>query len=90
VLSRDGCGVDASTSATIGAGFNRAGGGVYVTQLESTLIRIWHFARSDIPADITAGKPDPSKWGKPMADFQKSNGGCDVGKNFHGLSIVSV
>ena len=89
MMFSDGCGATATTKSTYGDSFNSAQGGVYVTQLEANFLKIWHFPRSSIPADITAGKPDPSGWGKPMADFEKANGGCDVGATFQSQTIVS-
>jgi len=42
--------------------------------------------RKDIPADIEAGKPDPSKWGIPRARFDATS--CDMTKYFASQSIV--
>ncbi|CAG8954114.1 hypothetical protein HYFRA_00009218 [Hymenoscyphus fraxineus] len=65
-----------------GTGFNAAQGGVYAMDWTSEYIKIWHFARSEVPADITAGTPDPSKWRLPNANFAKNDGGCDLDSNF--------
>lgn len=80
-----GCGVD-GTDAQFGEKFNSAGGGVYVLSLQDSL-KVWVFPRSDIPADITSGNPDPSGWGKPLFDFESTNG-CDVASNFIDQTVV--
>lgn len=70
---------------TYGDGFNAGLGGVYATQWTSEFIRLWFFPRSAIPADITAGQPDPSTWGPPMSNFQ---GSCDIDTHFVNHEIV--
>jgi len=69
--------------------FNRAGGGIYATQIENQTINIWHWPREEIPKDILRGQPKPSTWGIPLGNMHQRNGGCDVDKNFHTLTIVS-
>ncbi|ELR12824.1 endo1,3(4)-beta-glucanase, putative [Acanthamoeba castellanii str. Neff] len=64
----NGCGVDASANS-YGAPFNTAGGGVYALEWTTWRIRVWYFNRTRIPADITAGNPNPAAWGKPFAYF---------------------
>lgn len=80
-----GCGVQ-STSSQFGAGFNAAGGGVWVLSLEDSL-QLWVFPRDEIPADITSGSPDPTCWGTPLFQFD-SNNGCDVASNFIDQTVV--
>jgi hypothetical protein len=82
-----GCGVAAGNDSitSYGDGFNSAGGGVYATEWTDTAISIWHFARGVIPADITAGTPNPDSWGAPDALFQLS---CNIGSNFKDHQIV--
>ncbi|KAF8746279.1 hypothetical protein AX14_000074 [Amanita brunnescens Koide BX004] len=62
-----GCGVRANTDNSFGAAFNSNGGGVYAMQWDSTGIAVYFFARSSIPADISAGAPNPASWGLPQA-----------------------
>lgn len=62
-----GCGIRANSSNSFGAAFNDNGGGVYAMQWDSTGIAVYFFTRSSIPADITAGAPNPSLWGLPQA-----------------------
>lgn len=81
-----GCGVDAGT-ATFGTNFNSNGGGVMAMELRSAGIRIWQFARSNIPSDVTSGSPDPSTWGEATADFPSTD--CDIGTHFKNQSIIA-
>ncbi|KAL8688446.1 MAG: hypothetical protein Q9218_005648 [Villophora microphyllina] len=82
-----GCGIRHPMPAgqSFGTGMNAIGGGVYATVWTSTDIQIFHFPRADIPSDITAGKPDPSKWGMPTAKFA---GGCNIDAHFQNLNII--
>ena len=81
-----GCGVADGDNSSYGVGFNAAGGGVWILYLEES-VKIWLFHRQSIPADITAGSPDPSQWGEPVLDFE-SEKGCDVAANFIKQMIV--
>ncbi|KAJ6115198.1 concanavalin A-like lectin/glucanase domain-containing protein [Penicillium sp. IBT 16267x] len=80
-----GCGIVDPNPESYGGIFNGAGGGVYVTEWTSHVIRVWHFSRSKIPANIQSGSPDPSTWGIPVASF---SGGCDIDAQFSNLHIV--
>jgi hypothetical protein len=84
--SNAGCGVDAG-SKTFGDTLNANGGAVAAMELRSDGIRVWQFARSAIPADITAGQPDPSTWGEATADFPNTD--CDIGSHFRNQSIIA-
>jgi len=64
--NNQGCGI-VGLGSSYGTPFNAGGGGVYATEWNSTLIRMYFWPRSRIPADITT--PDPSTWGKPYAWF---------------------
>lgn len=82
-----GCGVSAaSKDSSYGAQLNTAGGGIMALEWRSAGIRMWQFARSAIPADITSKKPDPSTWGTAAADFPSTD--CDIGSHFKNNSIV--
>ncbi|KAG6211116.1 hypothetical protein E4U50_002461 [Claviceps purpurea] len=83
-----GCAYDAPAKDTssYGDGFNAAGGGVYAMEWDSEYIKIWHFARSQIPRDIKTKKPDPKTWGLPDAIFGGDS--CDVDKYFKDMSLV--
>ena len=78
----------ASRPHSYGTHFNSVGGGVYATQIEDQEINIWHWPRDRIPKDILSGEPRPSTWGVPLGNMRQRNGGCDVEKNFHTLTIV--
>ncbi|KAL8958245.1 MAG: hypothetical protein Q9193_004663 [Seirophora villosa] len=82
-----GCGIlyPKGKAHSYGKKMNAVGGGVYATMWTSQDIRVYHFPRSAIPSDITAGKPDPAKWGMPAAKFAA---GCDIDKHFSGLNII--
>lgn len=80
-----GCGVIGDES-TYGAAMNDRGGGVYALELRSEGIRTWFFPRDSIPADITAGNPDPSTWGTALADFPGTD--CDIAAHFRNHSII--
>ncbi|KAH8811184.1 glycoside hydrolase family 16 protein [Xylogone sp. PMI_703] len=73
VIGRDG---------SYGTSFNNNGGGVYAMEWTSSLINIYFFPRNAIPADITAGNPNPSSWGLPTANFESRYGNCDIDANF--------
>lgn len=82
-----GCGVEAGT-ATFGKTYNDRGGGIMALELRSEGIRMWQFLRGpSIPADITAGNPDPSLWGEATADFPNTN--CNIGNHFKNQSITA-
>jgi len=80
-----GCGVQGPASS-FGPTFNAAGGGVMAMELRSAGIRMWQFGRSSIPADVTAGTPDPSTWGTALADFPSTS--CDIASHFNNQSII--
>lgn len=81
-----GCAIKTADPASYGSGFNAAGGGVYATLWTSTAVSIFFFSRSQIPADITSGQPDPSSWGRPQAQF--SNDACDIDSHIRDQQIV--
>ncbi|KAF2156536.1 glycoside hydrolase family 16 protein, partial [Myriangium duriaei CBS 260.36] len=88
-----GCGVLGSAD-TYGPVFNANGGGIYAMELRSAGIRVWFFARSAIPSDLSelATKassltPDPTQWGEALADFPSTH--CDIGTHFRNQSIVA-
>ncbi|KAJ0421848.1 concanavalin A-like lectin/glucanase domain-containing protein [Aspergillus carlsbadensis] len=81
-----GCGIQATSSNSYGAGFNSAGGGVYATEWTGNAISIWFFPRSSIPGDISSGNPNPSSWGiPPVARFA---GSCDIDSHFTNMQII--
>ncbi|KAL7903394.1 glycoside hydrolase family 16 protein [Trichoderma sp. SZMC 28014] len=83
--SNAGCGVQGSTD-TFGSAYNKNGGGIMAMEWRDAGIRVWQFARSAIPSDITSQKPDPSTWGEAAADFPSTD--CNVGNHFRNNSII--
>lgn len=83
--SNAGCGIDATSSATYGDGFNSAGGGIYAMEWTSDYIQVFEFTHASAPADLTAGTPNPSNWGEPAAYFA---GDCDIDSHFNSHQIV--
>ncbi|KAJ7718193.1 glycoside hydrolase family 16 protein [Mycena maculata] len=83
-----GCGVLDNSTTSYGDGFNKAGGGVYAHMWTNDAIHIWHFARADIPVDITANTPDPTTWPVPVGSFG-AGPDCDFSQHFqdHVLTI---
>lgn len=79
-----GCGIGTQDTMTYGDGFNNEGGGVYATEWTGEAIRVFHFVRSSIPADILSGNPDPTTWGAPLALFS----GCDFDTYVKNQTIV--
>ncbi|RKF65684.1 Endo-1,3-beta-glucanase [Erysiphe neolycopersici] len=84
--AKNGCSTKSTSRDTFGAGFNAKKGGVYAMEWTETDIKIWNFARDDIPSDVKSSNPDPSKWGFPAASF--TGPGCDIEKHFQDHSIV--
>jgi len=70
-----GCGVMDSDTGSYGPGFNAQSGGVYALTWDQSGIAVWFHPRGQIPADITAEKPNPANWGTPVANFPASD--CD-------------
>ncbi|GAA6018556.1 hypothetical protein JCM11491_006444 [Sporobolomyces phaffii] len=81
-----GCGVQDTSRSSYGSGWNENGGGVSATQFDETGVSVWSFLRDEIPDDITAGKPDPTKWGTPKARWDATS--CDMAKFFGPQSLV--
>ncbi|KAG2088387.1 uncharacterized protein F5147DRAFT_789534 [Suillus discolor] len=68
--------------SSFGYGFNNAGGGVFALLWDtSSGMSVWHFARSKIPADLTAQTPNPSTWGTPAGFWSAQS--CDISANFY-------
>jgi hypothetical protein len=47
---------------------------------------IWHFARADIPDDLTAQAPTPSTWGTPSGFWSEKT--CDITDNFYEHQMI--
>lgn len=83
-----GCGYNppATDLNSYGDAFNAVNGGVYAMQWDEKHIKVWHFARGQIPADIEAKTPKPEGWGLPQAIFGGNK--CDVDSYFKDMSLV--
>ncbi|CAI6096387.1 unnamed protein product [Clonostachys chloroleuca] len=81
-----GCGVQGATSS-FGEAFNNNKGGVMALEWRDAGIRVWQWARSSIPSDITSKNPDPSTWGTAAADFPSTS--CNIGNHFKNNSITA-
>ncbi|KAK3997551.1 glycoside hydrolase family 16 protein [Cladorrhinum sp. PSN332] len=76
---------------TIGKLYNQQGGGIVAMEYRSEGIRIWQFARGQIPQDISLygqeqKTPDPKTWGPPLADYPSTK--CDMASHFRNQSII--
>ena len=82
-----GCGIRNPSPNSFGAGFNAVGGGVVATEVTAKAISIWFWNRGKVPADLDGGKerPDPSKWGTPVARYA---GNCDIARHFKDMQII--
>ncbi|KAL2840662.1 concanavalin A-like lectin/glucanase domain-containing protein [Aspergillus pseudoustus] len=79
-----GC-VVAGEQGSSGTPFNKQGGGVYAMEWQAEYLKIWFFPRASIPASITAGSPDTSEFGTPMAHLQ---GTCDFKERFTHQKLI--
>ena len=82
-----GCGMTSAYGEPYGTAFNNGQGGVYAMEWTSKAIKIWFFARNSIPASISAGAPDPTKFGTPTANFQ---GSCEIDSHIAHQKIVRL
>lgn len=82
-----GCAFADTDSRSFGYGFNGAEGGVFALLWDQSVgMSIYHFARSDIPADITNKQPTPATWGTPAGFWSAQT--CDISKNFYEHQLV--
>lgn len=81
-----GCGFEDTDTRSYGHQFNLIAGGVFAHLWDNGGIKVWHFPRTEIPSDITAKKPNPSSWGKPVAFWSSSS--CDMASHFYEHALV--
>ncbi|KAL3459292.1 concanavalin A-like lectin/glucanase domain-containing protein [Aspergillus heterothallicus] len=79
-----GCVVEGEQGSS-GTPFNKQGGGVYAMEWQAEYLKIWFFPRASIPASITAGNPDTSEFGTPMAHLQ---GSCNFEERFTHQKLI--
>ncbi|KAF7191572.1 putative endo-1,3(4)-beta-glucanase [Pseudocercospora fuligena] len=79
-------GTSSKVFSTAGHRFNLQSGGVYVHDWQADGITVWMFAQDHLPADLVAGKPNPSTWKqKPLAKF---SGDCDFSSAFKSMQMI--
>ncbi|TNY22702.1 concanavalin A-like lectin/glucanase domain-containing protein [Rhodotorula diobovata] len=86
VNGNQGCSYAETAANSYGEGFNRAGGGVFVTSFTTDAIEQWFWSRPDVPDNLVEGAPDRATWGRPSASWP--SGGCDVGKYFKDQTLI--
>lgn len=79
--SNAGCAFSDTRNTSFGQGFNDIAGGIFAHEWTNSSIKMWHFQRDEIPADITSGNPDPSTWPTPAAFWSSST--CDISSHFY-------
>lgn len=60
--------------------------GDHAVQWDSDGVAIFFFPRGSVPADITAGAPQPTLWGLPQARFPAS--GCNPSQFFNNHHLI--
>ncbi|KAF9038476.1 glycoside hydrolase family 16 protein [Panaeolus papilionaceus] len=85
-LDNRGCGFADQDLRSYGKELNLLAGGVFVHQWDKDGIRVWRFFRGNIPSDIQSKRPDPAKWGKPVAFFPSTT--CDMASHFYEHQLV--
>jgi hypothetical protein len=81
-----GCAFVDTDDRSYGKPFNMVAGGVFAHLWNSDGIKVWHFARGEIPGDIEAQQPNPDTWGPPVAFWSPAT--CDMSKHFYEHSLV--
>ncbi|KAL4902900.1 concanavalin A-like lectin/glucanase domain-containing protein [Aspergillus multicolor] len=79
-----GCVVEGQQGSS-GDPFNEQGGGVYAMEWQEEYLKIWYFPRSSIPESLTAGTPDVTAFGTPMAHLQ---GSCNFKERFTHQKLI--
>ncbi|KAF7323747.1 hypothetical protein MKEN_00595700 [Mycena kentingensis (nom. inval.)] len=80
------CGFTDETDTTFGPGFNKAGGGVFAMQFDTSAIQMWFFQAGSVPSDISSFAPEPSSWGTPK--FKVGGSSCSTKDNFKDLMLI--
>ncbi|WWC66727.1 uncharacterized protein I206_100632 [Kwoniella pini CBS 10737] len=87
--NNEGCGVKDKRQDSFGPAFNKDNGGWYAMQRSNSGIKMWFWPRDGHPpADVKTGPAniDPSKWGKPFANFPSTH--CDMKQHFGKHRII--
>ncbi|CAK9783546.1 hypothetical protein CC85DRAFT_323762 [Cutaneotrichosporon oleaginosum] len=81
-----GCSIRSDSEISYGAGFNLAGGGVFVLLWDGAGLKMWNWPRSAVPRDVVARNPTPLAWGNPVAVFDRAT--CDPYTYFQAQVII--
>lgn len=83
-----GCSINSAQGNSFGDGFNARGGGVVVMQWTSAAIKVWNFARNNIPPSLQSASSSPNicEFGRPDALFVGN--GCDFDANFASQQLM--
>lgn len=82
-----GCSILDTATTSFAYGFNAAQGGVFAFLWDTSAgMSMWHFTRTNIPADITNKAPTPTNWGTPAGAWSSAT--CDIIDNFYNHSMV--
>jgi hypothetical protein len=86
--ANQGCIVQTPTTASYGAGFASAGGGVFITEFAETGISIWFFSRPQVPSVLSSNSStvDTSNFGTPVANWP--TGGCNIDEFFAAQYLI--
>ncbi|KAF9019941.1 glycoside hydrolase family 16 protein [Hymenopellis radicata] len=84
----EGCVVTDPSTASYGAAFAQAQGGVFVTEFAESGISVWFFSRSDVPDSISGNSSSIStdNLGTPTANWP--TGGCDIDSHFEAQNLI--
>ena len=88
----DGCSYasPAEDLTSFGNTFNAEGGGVYALEWDGDEIKMWHFARRQVPGDIVDRNhvtPNPKAWGPPHAVFGGAGEAGAAGEVPHSVMV---
>lgn len=72
--NNSGCAFSDENPCSYGHEFNMIAGGAFAHLWNHDGIKMWHFPRTGMPADITAQQPNPDSWGPPAASYTIADG----------------
>lgn len=86
--NNEGCTYTVDTTASYGAGFAAAGGGVYATEFSEDGISIWFFSRANVPSSISSNTStiDTSTFGTPVGNWPST--GCSMDQYFQAQNLI--
>ena len=83
-----GCSFFDSDDDSYGHGLNKAGGGVFVMQWESSGIKIWRFPPDHVPNDLKRQEPNPDSWSNSFLRGHWASSTCDIKRHFQEHTIT--